>query len=738
MSAAPPDSASSPVGLYLVALAGERARLEATLATLAGQCGGLTPVLLAAPDDALRDLAEREAMTYLPSLPSQLASECYWAEVLAALATVASDKRDWLVLRAGTRLPAQAVGRWLALAPRRAPAACFPLSLRHPCTSAFPDNRGVPALAVQAIDDWLNQFAPGRCFDLPVLAGYSALLREPRPVPTGAAASGDDAVAAALRHDGWSLVACDGLYIDDRDLPSLDLPAGLYEDWQDACLRRHPLSAARHALGQLAARGEAPPAAMPAARPVCLHLLHSWGGGLEKWVREFAAADATQHHLFLRPIGDWAAFGQGLMLSAGRPDAEPLRRWTLARSILSTAQVHEEYAALLEDIIADFQVSTVVVSSLIGHALDALRTGLPTIWLAHDFYPLCPPLVATFEEPCESCTPERMSRCLASNPEHRFFRHEPFAHWLSLKEAFVACVLAEQPLAVVPSPSVAGRLQRLAPALAAVDFHVIPHGLAAATAGRLTSLRELPPPAPPAGAPLRIVIPGLLQPQKGLALLEAVMPALLERAEVLLLGAGPGGRRFVGMPGVQVVQGYTADSFGEELAAFRPELGLLLSTVPESFSYTLSELWAAGLPVAATRLGAFADRIADGERGWLFDPAPAALLALLDCLRDDRACLARVRARLLEEAPRTAPAMVDAYAALVAARRSHPLPAVRPRWLLPSAADGASTAPAADFDPTQPYGRVARAFLQYTLRKARLSPRLPAPVKRLLWLGRRR
>ena len=59
-------------------------------------------------------------------------------------------------------------------------------------------------------------------------------------------------------------------------------------------------------------------------------------------------------------------------------------------------------------------------------------------------------------------------------------------------------------------------------------------------------------------------------------------------------------------------------------------LAMSVSIVPETFSYTLSELWAAGIPVLATRLGAFGDRIVDGENGWLF-PA-GSVNELLRCM----------------------------------------------------------------------------------------------------------
>ena len=70
-------------------------------------------------------------------------------------------------------------------------------------------------------------------------------------------------------------------------------------------------------------------------------------------------------------------------------------------------------------------------------------------------------------------------------------------------------------------------------------------------------------------------------------------------------------------------------SLVELVAALRPHGALLLSTVPETWSYTLSEVRALGLAPVATRVGSFAERIAHEHDGVLFDPDPD---SLVDCL----------------------------------------------------------------------------------------------------------
>ena len=57
------------------------------------------------------------------------------------------------------------------------------------------------------------------------------------------------------------------------------------------------------------------------------------------------------------------------------------------------------------------------------------------------------------------------------------------------------------------------------------------------------------------------------------------------------------------------------------LAHYRARLVAFPSAGPESFSFTLSEAWAAGLPVIVPPFGALAERVAGTGAGWLWTDA---------------------------------------------------------------------------------------------------------------------
>src|SRR5205814_1851091 len=68
-----------------------------------------------------------------------------------------------------------------------------------------------------------------------------------------------------------------------------------------------------------------------------------------------------------------------------------------------------------------------------------------------------------------------------------------------------------------------------------------------------------------------------------------------------------------------------------------------LPDFPETFSYTLDELMAMGVPPVAIRIGAPADRIREEQNGFLVENNPQAVVQMLESLDHDRDRLLRVR-----------------------------------------------------------------------------------------------
>ncbi len=395
------------------------------------------------------------------------------------------------------------------------------------------------------------------------------------------------------------------------------------------------------------------------AKPVLLHVLHGWGGGAERWVRDFAAADHDAHHLVLIARGSVARQRQGewLELHDGSLVGPPLRRFPLPRPIADTALGDAAYRELLQHIVRDCCIDAIVVSSLIGHSLDALRTGLPLFWIVHDHYPLWPILHRDFGNPALFFD-DAQRACDLTGTDSEFANREP-QHWRTLRDETVAALRAARATLVAPSRSALANQLRLAPELRDLPTHIVPHGLAPWPTTAPAAI------ARPAHDRLRLLVPGRIRRGKGAHLLLAALPRLRDYADLFLVGAGADAHELFGESGVHIVLDYRRDDLPRLLGEIQPDAALLLPTVAETFSYTLSELRSLGVPVIATRIGALAERIEDGIDGFLVDPDASAVIARVAEIAIDPGALATIRATLAQRSATTPAEMAQAYTAIM-------------------------------------------------------------------------
>jgi len=665
--------------------------------------------------DACRSALAAFGPAYTATLQTEPANSTTAGAALFAVTSCAARHpgRNVAYARLDTELPDDWVHR-LRNALLRAPDAgvVSPLSDEHPLLDPFAGKRP-HWLRACAVDRWLGTLSHAHLFDAPIVSGRCALFRgdalhacDPQLLVQ------PEQLILELNSRGWAVLACDWLHADmapQRALAVQALAIGSSADQHHYAIA-NPLGRMRHAFGEAAARGEpALPDTTPMLRPVQLHITHSWGGGLGKWVQDMCEADSARHNLVLRSIGTWGCFGQRIVLYAGPEMASPLREWPLDLPIRSVAQAHHQYRQILAEIIRDFDVKVLLISSLIGHALDALDTVLPTLVCAHDYFPFCPALVIRFDGVCTQCDISRLASCFSTNPLNRFFKDTDERDWQAVRHRYI--VLMQRPgiRLAAPSASVIDHLRMLVPELAHLPASVVENGM------------DLPPPPRfEPGGRLTLVVLGSLAPHKGADLLFEALEALTAYADLHLIGCGEEGSRFHGLSGVTCVPAYRHTELPELLGRIQPHAGLLLSIVPETFSYTLSELWAFGIPPIATRLGAFADRIQQGRNGWLIDPTPTALLETLRTLDADRHALAHVRSVISQMHVTTRRDMVNAYHQLApldaACGKAGPAPGTLP--------DGREHIGALHIDRQVPLRLVLIDFVRYLRDKSASTPRL--------------
>ncbi len=392
-------------------------------------------------------------------------------------------------------------------------------------------------------------------------------------------------------------------------------------------------------------------------QPATLHITHSWGGGVARWLQSFVEADSGHRHFQLRSESPQSGcgYGQKLSLYAGNELRCPVASWWLQPPVKSVDDHNPDYQEILSEICRRYGIGRIFVSSLVGHSIDALRSGLPTLQILHDHFPLWPLLSVNPEPYLRANESINLELALQAHVKSQEFPDKDATAWSKTAFAYLQALAEFKVHITAPGQSVLDLQIRLAPASAALAAQVIPHGFAAIEGPQAIS------PRPRSDGRLRLVILGRMQAGKGQQLLLQALPELTSHVQVYLLGAGKSGEAFFGIDGVDVVLEYDLDELASMLAAIGPDFAALLSIVPETFSFTLSELQQLAIPAIATRAGSFPERIRHNETGWLIEATPAALISQVVNLCRSPEQIESVRHNLAGTESHTPEDMVEAY-----------------------------------------------------------------------------
>ncbi len=443
-----------------------------------------------------------------------------------------------------------------------------------------------------------------------------------------------------LRQHGGRLIVADSLFAPDAGQP-LDYGPELqpHEERRPA-----PWGDLTAGLGRWLATAAQPPAECPAGQEplTSLHITHSWGGGVAQWVESFIEADDQGGNFQLRAEGPQSGLGAGQRLSlyAGNELKAAVASWWLNPPIRSSAEENAHYREILHTIQRRYGIGRIIVSSLLGHSLDALRSGLPTVQVLHDFYPLWP-LLGVHPGPFLGAGREqRLQQAMQQHQLLPDLRDRTANDWNHLADGWHEAVSRHEVKLTAPSESVVHMLRQLDSRWREDEINIVQHGLAPLAADRPVLPRTRP------DGKLRLVVPGRMTQGKGRYLLLAALPQLTRYAQVYLLGAGKDGEAFFGQPGVNVILHYQRQDLPRLLHVIGADAAALLSVVPETFSYTLSEMQQLGVPVIATHVGSLAERVCDGQDGWLIEPTVDALIQAVGKIAADRGLLDAVRTKL--------------------------------------------------------------------------------------------
>jgi GT2 family glycosyltransferase len=335
---------------------------------------------------------------------------------------------------------------------------------------------------------------------------------------------------------------------------------------------------------------------------------------------------------------------------------ELIERWSLPERLRTDQFSQPTYRATLADILTREGIDLVHIRVLLAHTFDlpsvAHALGIPVVLSFHDYFLVCPTfhLLDDANRFCGGvCTPGD-GDCPIRSDWVRGVPHLKHS-WVKVWQQAVARMLDDCDAFVTTSPTARDIYRRAYPGLAEAPFHVIEHG------------RDLPI-EPVDGLPelrgrVRIVIPGAFDLHKGAPFIEQLRELDgAGRLEFHFLGKVPEEFRHLG-----VVHGpYERHEFARKLQRIRPAFVGILSIWPETYSHTLSEAWAAGVPVLVTALGAPKERVEAHGGGWILDHLdPAGSYRRIIDICDDPAEYRRVRAEAGRGGIRPVKAMADDY-----------------------------------------------------------------------------
>lgn len=369
-------------------------------------------------------------------------------------------------------------------------------------------------------------------------------------------------------------------------------------------------------------------------KPVMLHICMGWGGGVYQWINDYCRNEKSYQHLILCSDGELFRnrHGELLTLRYHQTDGVILRQVELQAPIAATCRKHPEYKYILDQILADYQVQQLVVSSLIGHSMECLETSLPTLRVLHDYFPSWPSLIADLDK--DSLNQKQLNKALEQTKQEPFgeITEEKHHRW---NATLNACYQSDNVTLVAPSQSVLDNLFKINEKIYQKVL-VIPHAIE----------KFKPINYQKKNSKFSVLVLGRISPPKGQGLLEDIIEALGDDFNFIFIGAGNEGKKYLNVSNISVIMDYDNADLQQLLQESQADIALITSQTSETFNYTLSELQQAGICTLSTKFGALKERIIDGKTGFLCDNKTESFVTKIEHLAKNSQTIEEVRRSL--------------------------------------------------------------------------------------------
>lgn len=382
-----------------------------------------------------------------------------------------------------------------------------------------------------------------------------------------------------------------------------------------------------------------------------LILTHNFGGGTDRYVNDLIKKLNLRYRVLLLKANVNSNL-ISLLLADGVTEIKfKLGNGTDHQGLVK----NKEYNELLELIVSKYKVDMININSFILQSFEiidvAKKFNIPTSYILHDFNLICPTnhLIDDTLKYCGACNyGSEKAKCLDHN---MFYPRKMTAHNLYNYRSYIkAHVLPYIDCFISPSASAASIMQSFYPEIKKID--VIPHAIADSYAQS-----KSPIPAQQAKQKLRVAVIGSIGVHKGLNVLKKLVKVIdHSKVEILLWGTSEP------INHVTYKGSYTSDQVVDILQQNNLDLVLFPAIWPETFSYTLSESFAANIPAVVSNLGALKDRVDEYNTGWVIDMNNTKGLAeLLESLHDNRQIIDAKKANISKIPAYSLDEMTDQY-----------------------------------------------------------------------------
>ena len=335
-----------------------------------------------------------------------------------------------------------------------------------------------------------------------------------------------------------------------------------------------------------------------------LHILHGDGGGTESYARQLMeySPPGWRHYLAIADGDVWR-----IEFCAKHEGRKPILE--LVR------QTNESWSTFIGGICATLAITLIHVHNVFGSRdgiIEALpNLGIPYGYTVHDLSFGCPTI--TFLDPQERyCGGQDddtvCAQCLHAQLK---FAHIDVTRWRAQHRALIG----KAQFVIAPSQWTADMFHRYFPD---INVTIIAHG----TSDEQRTPRGLSVIYLPKDDVPTVAVLGAVGPDKGARRLEKLVE--LARAQKANI-------RFVLIGYLDKERGPWQSEDGHFLITnrydprdmvtlfqyYRVRMVLYPSAGPETFSYTLSETWRAGLPALVPPIGALAERMNEHQAGWI-------------------------------------------------------------------------------------------------------------------------